>query len=75
MKPKIIFISGIPSSGKTTISRLVAQKIKVDKIVDLDILKESQTNPNLVINTDTDLFNELQKRGFSVNDILAHFSK
>lgn len=53
-------------------------EVKSQKTVEeaaLDIIKESQINSNLVINTDADLFNELQKRGFSVNDILAHFSK
>jgi hypothetical protein len=41
----------------------------------LSIVKESETNPNLTIKTDADLFTELQKRGFSLNDILAYFSK
>ena len=41
----------------------------------LSIVKESETNLNLTIKTDADLFTELQKRGFSLNDILAYFSK
>lgn len=39
MKPKIIFLSGVPSSGKTTIARKLALSLNIDKIIDLDCLK------------------------------------
>ena len=39
MKPKIIFLSGVPASGKTTLARNLAKKLKIDKIIDLDCLK------------------------------------
>lgn len=40
----------------------------------LSIIKESETNPNLSITTDADLFTELQKRGYSLNELLTYFS-
>lgn len=40
----------------------------------LDIIKESEMNPNLSIKTDADLFTELQKRGYSINDLLTYFT-
>ncbi len=41
MKTNLIFISGIPACGKTTIARELALKIKADKIIDLDCLKNT----------------------------------
>ena len=40
----------------------------------LNIIRESETNPNLSIKTDADLFTELQKRGYSINDLLTYFT-
>lgn len=36
---KIIFISGVPGTGKTTLAYKMALKHKIDKIVSLDLLK------------------------------------
>lgn len=38
---KIIFISGVPGTGKTTLAYKMALKYKIDKVVSLDILKAS----------------------------------
>lgn len=40
----------------------------------LNIIRESETNPNLSITTDADLFTELQKRGYNLNELLTYFS-
>lgn len=39
MKTKVIFISGIPATGKSTIAKKLALKLKIDKLLDLDVLK------------------------------------
>lgn len=39
MKTNIIFISGAPATGKSTIAKMLAIKLGVDKIVDLDVTK------------------------------------
>lgn len=36
---KILFISGVPGTGKTTLAYEMALKYKIDKVVSLDILK------------------------------------
>lgn len=38
---KIIFISGVPGTGKTTLAHKIAIKYKIDKVVSLDIIKLS----------------------------------
>lgn len=36
---KIIFISGVPGTGKTTLAYKMALKYKIDKVISLDVLK------------------------------------
>lgn len=38
---KIIFISGIPSSGKSTFAKRLALEKHIDKVIDLDVLKST----------------------------------
>lgn len=39
MKTKLICIGGIPGVGKTTLSYALANKIKVDKVISIDLIK------------------------------------
>lgn len=39
MKTKLILIGGIPGTGKTTISYKIALKLKIDKVINIDLLK------------------------------------
>ena len=52
---KIIFLGGIPGTGKTTLAYKIALKYKIDKVISLDILKtvlnEYENDP--YINTTT----------------------
>ncbi len=41
MKTNFIFIAGIPACGKTTIARELAIRLNADKVIDLDVLKNS----------------------------------
>lgn len=41
MKKLIIFIGGVPGTGKTTLSHQLALKFHIDKVLSLDILKET----------------------------------
>ena len=52
---KIIFLGGIPGTGKTTLAYKLALKYKIDKVISLDILKTilKEYEDNTYINTTT----------------------
>ncbi len=39
MKTKLIFISGMPSTGKTTVAYKLALKLKAEKVISIDLVK------------------------------------